>query len=121
MQLFACQACGQRLYFENVRCEHCHRNLGYLPDLGTLSALEPEPGGGRRVLAAPQKAYKFCDNARHGVCNWMLAADDAVREEVCEAMGPIAPCWAISATRAGIISGTGARSPAVGGLSRAVR
>ena len=77
MKLFACQACGQRLYFENVRCEHCHRSLGYLPDLGTLSALEPEPGGGWRVLAAPQRAYKFCDNARHGVCNWMLAADDA--------------------------------------------
>ena len=35
MKLFACQACGQLLYFENVRCEHCGRTLGYLPDLGT--------------------------------------------------------------------------------------
>jgi len=77
MKLFACQACGQRLYFENTRCEHCHRTLGYLPDLGTLSALEPEPGGGWRVLAAPQRAYKFCDNARYGVCNWMLPQGDA--------------------------------------------
>ena len=24
------------------------------------------------MLAAPEKAYKFCDNARYGVCNWML-------------------------------------------------
>jgi len=77
MKLFACQACGQLLYFENVRCEHCHRSLGYLPDLGTLSALDPVPGGGWRVLAAPEKAYKFCDNARYGVCNWMLPAEDA--------------------------------------------
>jgi hypothetical protein len=72
MKLFACQACGQLLYFENLRCGHCSRALGYLPDLGTMSSLEPKSDGGWTVLAAPQKAYKFCDNARYGVCNWML-------------------------------------------------
>ena len=46
MKLFACQACGQLLYFENIRCENCGRTLGYLPDLGTLSSLEPGSGGG---------------------------------------------------------------------------
>ena len=72
MKLFACQACGQLLYFENVRCEHCGRTLGYLPDLGTMSSLEPKPDGGWTVLVVPERAYKFCDNARYGVCNWML-------------------------------------------------
>lgn len=76
MKLFACQACGQLLYFENTRCEHCHRALGYLPDLGTLSSLEPGSDGGWTVLAAPERTYKFCDNARYGVCNWMLPGSD---------------------------------------------
>src|ERR1700750_306196 len=83
MKLFACQACGQLLYFENTRCEHCHRTLGYLPDLGTLSALEPKPDGGWLVLVAPPEAYKFCDNARHGVGNGMLP--DASPEIYCAA------------------------------------
>ena len=77
MKLFACQACGQLLFFENKHCACCHRTLGYLPDLGTLSALEPGAEGGWRTLAAPQRAYKFCDNARHDVCNWMLPSGDA--------------------------------------------
>ncbi len=81
MKLFACQACGQLLYFENTRCEHCHRTLGYLPDRGTLTSLEPISGDGWSdgswlVLAAPERAYKFCDNARYGVCNWMLPDSD---------------------------------------------
>ena len=42
MKLFACQNCGQLVYFENVRCERCGHLLGYLPDLGTMSAVEPE-------------------------------------------------------------------------------
>jgi hypothetical protein len=55
-----------------VRCEHCGRTLGYLPDLGTMSSLEPKPDGDWTVLVVPERAYKFCDNARYGVCNWML-------------------------------------------------
>ena len=43
----------------------------------TISALEPLDGGslegpGRR----PEKPYKFCQNYAHGVCNWMVPADD---------------------------------------------
>ena len=78
MKLFSCQACGQLLYFENVRCVHCGRSLGYLPDLGRISALEPlGDHGGWKALAAPEKAYKFCNNNQFGVCNWMVPADDA--------------------------------------------
>ena len=77
MKFFTCQACGQLLHFENVRCENCGHALGYLPDLGTISALEPKSGENWIALAAPGKSYKFCANARYGVCNWMLAADGA--------------------------------------------
>jgi hypothetical protein len=83
MKLFNCQACGQVLYFENVRCEHCGHALGYLPDRGTISALEPLEGGTFKALAAPEKPYKSCDNYRHGVCNWMVPADD--QAEFCAA------------------------------------
>ena len=74
MKLFVCQACGQVLYFENVRCEHCGRALGYLPDWGTLSALEPLQNGQFRALAVPDWPYRFCQNFEHGVCNWMVPA-----------------------------------------------
>jgi hypothetical protein len=78
MKLFSCQGCGQLLYFENVRCENCQRLLGYLSDLTEISALEPLAGDSWKVLAAPKKAYKFCNNAQFGVCNWMVQADDAL-------------------------------------------
>jgi hypothetical protein len=76
MKLFSCQGCGQLLYFENVRCENCSRFLGYLPDLTEISALEPMEGALSTVLAAPDRAYKFCRNYDAGVCNWMVPADD---------------------------------------------
>ena len=76
MKLFSCQACGQVLYFENVRCEHCGHSLGYLPDRAAISALEPLEGGSWKALAAPERPYKFCQNYPLGVCNWMLPADD---------------------------------------------
>jgi hypothetical protein len=81
MKLFSCQACGQLLYFENVRCVHCGRGLGYLPDLAQISALEPLKEGGWKALAAPQKAYKFCNNNQFGVCNWMVAVEDGGGED----------------------------------------
>jgi len=78
MKLFSCQACGQLLYFENIRCENCGRPLGYLTDLAEISALEPadDPTQGWRALAAPQKRFKFCNNYDAGMCNWLVAADD---------------------------------------------
>ena len=78
MKLFSCQGCGQLLYFENVRCENCGRALGYLPDITEISALDLRPDGGWEVLAAPGRAYKFCNNYTLGVCNWMVPeADEA--------------------------------------------
>ena len=76
MKLFNCQACGQVLFFENVRCEHCGHVLGYLSDKATVSALEPLPGEAWKALAAPQNPYKFCQNYVRGVCNWMVPAND---------------------------------------------
>src|SRR3954469_9671770 len=75
MRVFTCQACGQLLYFENVRCERCGRSLGFLPDLMTISAIEPNGGESWKVLAARGALYRFCENQKFAVCNWMVAAE----------------------------------------------
>jgi hypothetical protein len=76
MKLFECLACGQPLYFENTVCESCGRRLGFLADAGVLSALEPLPCDDGvavwQALAAPEGRYRFCSNAAHDACNWLV-------------------------------------------------
>lgn len=79
MKLFECLACGQPLYFENTSCESCGRRLGFLPDSGVLSALEPAHRNDGveawQALAAPEQQYRFCCNAAHDACNWLVPAE----------------------------------------------
>ncbi len=77
MRLFVCQNCAQLLFFENTRCERCDHRLGYLPERGLLSALEPEgePGGEHwQALGEGDALYRFCANAAFDACNWLIAA-----------------------------------------------
>jgi hypothetical protein len=82
MKLFECQNCGQPLFFENTLCESCGLRLGYLPERQTIAALEavdglwcPPTAGGER--------FRFCVNAEHDVCNWLIASDH--EEQFCAA------------------------------------
>jgi len=75
MKLFACQGCGQVVYFENTRCERCERALGYLPLAETVTALEPA-GEAWRTLARPERQVRFCENATKDACNWLLGAQE---------------------------------------------
>jgi hypothetical protein len=75
MKLFECQACGQPLYFENTLCESCGRRLGYLPSIQEISALEPEDGAWK-ALAQPEGSFRFCSNADHDACNWLIPAGE---------------------------------------------
>jgi hypothetical protein len=78
MKLFECQNCHQPLYFENTLCERCGYRLGYLPDVGTLSAIDPtDHDGVWSALATTEPLYKFCANAELDACNWMVPADSA--------------------------------------------
>ncbi len=93
MDLFTCGHCGQRLHFENTRCESCGHRLGYLPGPGRLAALEPGDGASWRAIPpaapsppapppaapVPPALWRFCDNAALDVCNWMLPAADPQR------------------------------------------
>lgn len=95
MKNFIC-ACGNKLYFDNSRCLRCERMLGFLPEQALLCAFEPvdtpakaEPAKRSKATspAAPlwqacppgpaERRYRRCANyANHGVCNWMVPAED---------------------------------------------
>jgi hypothetical protein len=75
MKLFECQHCHQPLYFESDKCDSCGRRIGYLAESGKMSALEPDGGDRWQALADPANRFRFCANAEHEVCNWMVLAD----------------------------------------------
>ena len=76
MKLFKCPCCSQVIYFENTKCENCGHRLGYIPDADILAALEPEGGDRWRSLAERGGSFRFCQNAEHDSCNWLIPADD---------------------------------------------
>jgi hypothetical protein len=78
MKLFECQNCAQPLYFENTYCESCGLSVGYLPDHSTVTALKPH-GNSWNALADPRGKYRYCANAVHNVCNWMVPANSFER------------------------------------------
>jgi hypothetical protein len=73
MKLFECDACGQPLYFENQYCESCGRGLGFIADTMEFVALDPA-GDAWTVAGRPERRLRFCANAMHGVCNWLMEA-----------------------------------------------
>ncbi|WP_394000531.1 putative zinc-binding metallopeptidase [Luteimonas sp. WGS1318] len=78
MRLFKCSQCEQVLYFENTECLRCGRRLGFFPDGLTLEALDAE-GDDWRSLGGQAGVYRFCRNADHSACNWMLPVGDRAR------------------------------------------
>src|SRR5690242_18717121 len=76
MKLFECHGCGQPLYFENSCCESCGRRLGFIASSQEITALEPAEEGNWSALAQPGKSFRFCANAQHEACNWLIPAED---------------------------------------------
>lgn len=74
MRLFRCAACEQLLYFENRLCVKCGHDLGYVPETHELAAIEPEGDGTWRSLGRAKGPYRFCANAAHDACNWLIPA-----------------------------------------------
>ena len=90
MKLFECQHCGQPLYFENDQCLSCGHRLGYLPARHDMTALEPAGDASRsnmsgctwsshiwRAAIDAKGLFRFCANAEHGICNWLVSASAA--------------------------------------------
>ena len=82
MKLFECQNCRQPLYFELACCPSCGHELGYLPARNAMTTLRAKDGG-LVALADPKARYRYCANAAHNVCNWLLPSDHG--EQFCAA------------------------------------
>ena len=76
MKIYDC-ACGATLFFENVQCLSCEREIGFLPDRLLLSALEPDTSPETWRALATRATYRKCQNyARERVCNWLIPGGD---------------------------------------------
>jgi len=83
MKNFACSACGTRVYFENALCFSCGHSIGFDPDALSLAALKPatsEVGLFRKIRGKASgkdrvSEVRYCENAAHGACNWLVPRD----------------------------------------------
>lgn len=80
MKNFACTSCGNKVYFENVKCLRCERLLGFHPELLATVALAPtglqDAAGAElfRVIGSKGALMRYCANASYGVCNWLTSS-----------------------------------------------
>ncbi len=83
MRLFTCPGCRQLLYFENVACVRCGATLGFLPDALVLTAFRAGEDGDLTPIGGGPPHRPCRNGTEHGVCNWMVPADDP--HEFCRA------------------------------------
>ncbi|MEO5682459.1 MAG: putative zinc-binding peptidase [Chitinophagaceae bacterium] len=83
MKLYTCSTCENLLYFENSICLNCNSVIGF--DAGTLTmhALEPAVDNVFTDLKNRNNNWRFCTNAAHKACNWIIPADSS--EQFCPA------------------------------------
>lgn len=86
MRTFSC-VCGQTLFFENVACEACGREVGWCPSCRAIAALEPLGDGTYRCAngACGASLVKCTNYAIENVCNRCLPVADAVNGGLCDA------------------------------------
>lgn len=84
MKSFQCQNCGQLLFFENTQCLQCGYPIGYLPEMGTLSALSAVDEVCWQPLESTLNLFyvRLCQNYyQEYVCNWLVPAES--KESYC--------------------------------------
>ncbi|MEZ0307540.1 MAG: putative zinc-binding metallopeptidase [Ramlibacter sp.] len=73
-RFYVCR-CGNPLFFDNTQCLSCKSALGYLPDDGSLDAIDPQPEPGTWRTDGREELLKSCANRDSAVaCNWMVKA-----------------------------------------------
>ena len=67
------------IFFENVACVNCGREIGFLPESLSLNSLDPAADGlWQPTLESKGALRKKCRNySENGICNWMLPQDAA--------------------------------------------
>lgn len=83
MKRFACERCGQAVYFENVRCEKCQCALGYSTECNTMLSLESTTQDSWTAVSGGE--FRYCANVRLGACNWLIRSDAPVEQTLCSA------------------------------------
>ena len=79
MRVFQC-TCGQPLFFDNIQCVNCGRQLAYDPTSCALTALEP--AGAELWTIAGQDGharplFRLCANrTKPAACNWLVPASE---------------------------------------------
>lgn len=70
MNVFDCPVCRNTIYFENISCERCGSQLGFVPS--TLKFGEVE--GAQKVLGSDPggKSLPYCRNQAINLCNWIV-------------------------------------------------
>lgn len=77
MKLYVCSKCNNPLHFENTSCLKCKSQLGFdASKLQLVTLAKTRVPGIFKDIRSGRNRYRFCANAEHGVCNWLLPADD---------------------------------------------
>ena len=88
MKIFTCNNCNQLLYFENSTCLNCNHTVGFDALQFNLLALDSQTNGYSPVQAK-NTIVRFCANANHGTCNWLIPVDQ---------LSPFCPACALNRT-----------------------
>jgi hypothetical protein len=75
MKLYACSHCKQPLYFENDTCLHCRHKVGFEAGRLSMITLEAETEWVWHDITDPKQQYRFCENAQHSTCNWLITPE----------------------------------------------
>jgi hypothetical protein len=74
MRTFACQNCGQLVFFENTTCLHCGAALGFeWGERELLTLRDATEGQALDRLEGESGSYFRCANAGIAGCNWLVA------------------------------------------------
>lgn len=77
MKLYNCSHCGNALYFENSLCLQCQHSIGFDPIQMAMITLATENSIEFSDINNDQVVYHYCQNSKHGTCNWLVLADQA--------------------------------------------
>jgi hypothetical protein len=75
MKLFECTHCNNTVHFDNAYCLSCARRLGYHASTFNMVTLVGGPETWH-VHNHPGRSYRFCENASHDACNWLVPVDE---------------------------------------------
>lgn len=76
MKLYNCTNCNNALYFENSTCLNCQHTVGFDSTRFSLPALDTYSNG-FSLVNNKNVVYRFCANAVHGTCNWLIPVAQA--------------------------------------------